>query len=148
MAIFVYEIFLSGKLQVETWLNIVEYKGEKTVKFKAVFHVNSDTAVPLQTAFGNIQNLLKEREVIERGAEIVLLLNGPGILRLKKDADINDLDNAKMLSEKGVKFQICNNSLVKFGLSIDGMHPSCEVVPAGVMALIKLQADGYAYIKP
>ncbi len=118
------------------------------MKFKVVFHVNSDDTVPLQTAFGNILNLLKEREVIENGADVVLLLNGPGILRLKKDASINDLNTVTALSEKGVKFQICNNSLVKFGLSVKDMHPACEVVPAGVMALIKLQNDGYAYIKP
>lgn len=118
------------------------------MRLKAVFHVNTDADGPFQTAFVNIQNLLKEQEVMENGADIVLLLNGPGILRLKKTADINDLNTASALSEKGVRFQICNNSLNKFNLSKDDMHNSCEVVPAGVMALIKLQAEGYAYIKP
>ena len=118
------------------------------MKFKVVFHVNTDEEGPINTAFVNIQNLLKEEEIMEKGAEIILLLNGPGILRLKKTQDGNEQDTVTLLSEKGVRFQICNNSLKKFSLSKDEMHPSCEVVPAGVMALIKLQADGYAYIKP
>lgn len=118
------------------------------MRFKVVFHVNTDTEGPIQTAFVNIQNLLKEQKVAEKGADIVLLLNGPGILRLKKNAEKNDLDTVSMLADKGVKFQICNNSLSKFNLSKNDMHPACEVVPAGVMALIKLQTDGYAYIKP
>lgn len=118
------------------------------MKFKVVFHVNTDADGPFQTACLNIQNMLKDTEVIEYGADIILLLNGPGILKLKNDANRNDLGAADLLAKKGIKFQICNNSLIKFELSKDDMHPSCEVVPAGVMALIKLQADGYAYIKP
>lgn len=118
------------------------------MKFKVVFHVNTDEEGPINTAFTNMQNLLKEDEVMEKGADIILLLNGPGILRLKKNKGGNDPDTVKRLSEKGVRFQICNNSLNKFNLSKEDMHPACEVVPAGVMALIKLQADGYAYIKP
>lgn len=118
------------------------------MKFKVVFHVNTDADGPFQTACINIQNMLKDSEAIEHGADIILLLNGPAILRLKNNANRNDLDTVSMLAEKGVRFQICNNSLTKFELSKNDMHPSCEVVPAGVMALIKLQADGYAYIKP
>ena len=118
------------------------------MKFKVVFHVNSDSDGPFQMACVNITNMLKDIEVIENGAEIVMLLNGPGILKLKNGSNLTDIDTVNELCKKGVKFQICNNSLIKFNLSKDDMHPLCEVVPAGVMALIKLQASGYAYIKP
>ncbi len=118
------------------------------MKVKVVFHINSDSETPLRTAFGNVSNLLKEEKVIKNGAEVTILLNGPGILRLKKNADSSDLETAGVLAEKGVKFKICNNSLIKFNLLKNDMHPACEVVSAGIMELIKLQDSGYAYIKP
>ena len=45
-------------------------------------------------------------------------------------------------------FKACRNALAKFGVSAEDLIPGCRIVPAGVVELIVLQQDGYAYIKP
>jgi uncharacterized protein len=52
------------------------------------------------------------------------------------------------LREKGVRFLLCNNSLTNLGLKQDELIEGCEVVPTGIVELIRLQQEGFAYIKP
>jgi intracellular sulfur oxidation DsrE/DsrF family protein len=49
----------------------------------------------------------------------------------------------------GVKFRVCNNTLVARDIKREQLLPDVEVVPSGVAELTRLQCDeGAAYIKP
>jgi len=50
------------------------------------------------------------------------------------------------LQEAGVEFKVCNNSLHALKVSADDLYPDMEVVPAGILQLIKMQMQGYTYI--
>ncbi|HEC18503.1 MAG TPA: hypothetical protein ENI97_04085 [Gammaproteobacteria bacterium] len=50
------------------------------------------------------------------------------------------------LHEAGVEFKVCNNSLHALKVSADDLYPDMEVVPAGILQLIKMQMQGYTYI--
>ena len=50
------------------------------------------------------------------------------------------------LSEQGVEFVICNNSLVALDQSIDDLYPYMKVIPAGILQIAKKQMQGYSYI--
>jgi intracellular sulfur oxidation DsrE/DsrF family protein len=58
-------------------------------------------------------------------------------------------ERMKALIAQGVVFKICLNTLNEFKLDVqkDLVIPM-TVVPAGVAELVKLQQEGYAYIKP
>lgn len=43
---------------------------------------------------------------------------------------------------------LCNNALNKFGIDREHLWNSASVVPAGVVELVRLQREGFAYIKP
>lgn len=122
-----------------------ELKGMNDMNVNVVLHIDVDDNERLTMAIGNFNNLLKE--ISMSGSGVCLLANGSSVKLLTNDANpfMNDI---KALSEKGVRFYICNNSLTKFQLSPNDMLPQCEVVRAGVLKLIELQSDGYAYIKP
>jgi hypothetical protein len=47
-----------------------------------------------------------------------------------------------------VSFKVCRNALNRFNIAPENLIEGCEIVPAGVVSLIELQQDGYAYIKP
>jgi intracellular sulfur oxidation DsrE/DsrF family protein len=49
---------------------------------------------------------------------------------------------------KGVRFLMCNNSLTNLTIDPGELLGGCEVIKAGIVELIALQGDGYAYIKP
>jgi intracellular sulfur oxidation DsrE/DsrF family protein len=52
------------------------------------------------------------------------------------------------VSQLGVQFVACRNSLVGNKIDEKVLPGFVKVVPAGVTELIKKQSEGYAYIKP
>ena len=52
------------------------------------------------------------------------------------------------LSKKGVSFLACKNALAAHNISLDALPPFVTVAPAGMVELVKLQTQGFAYIKP
>jgi sugar/nucleoside kinase (ribokinase family) len=62
---------------------------------------------------------------------------------------IDDYKSAvSYLNKKGVKFVACNNALKGFNIKEDTLFDFVDIVPAGVMELVKKQSEGYLYIKP
>ena len=113
---------------------------------KVVFHIDAEEKARLGLALNNITNLLKE--IGDDGSGVALVLNGPGAKLMAGDMDIDLNATIERLSKKGVKFYVCNNSLTHFEIEKSFLHRSCEVVKAGVLKLVELQAGGYAYVKP
>jgi intracellular sulfur oxidation DsrE/DsrF family protein len=116
-------------------------------RLKVLFHINE--LERWDTALGNIINLLKD--VGEEAVDVVVLANGPSVNAYGND---NKLSVMKGLSERGVRFLACRNSLRKMCASGDtcineeSLSSFIETVPAGITAIIKIQSDGYAYVKP
>jgi len=116
-------------------------------KLKVLFHINE--LEKWDTALGNMINLLKDAG--EDAVDAVVLANGPSVNAYGID---NKLSVMKGLSERGVRFLACRNSLRKMCSSGDScineenLPSFIETVPAGITAIIKIQSDGYAYVKP
>jgi len=116
------------------------------MKAKVVFHVDWEKEENLVMALNNITNLLKEVPAEE--SAVCVLANGAAAKLFRREHALPYVSDIRRLSQKGVRFLVCNNSLTNFRIAKDDLVESCEVVPAGVLELIRLQADGYAYIKP
>ncbi|MFA5354395.1 MAG: DsrE family protein [Thermodesulfovibrionales bacterium] len=116
-------------------------------KMKVVFHVNEPDR--WNVALGNITNLIKAAG--EGSADISVLANGPSVTAY---ADAEKVEAMKGLAEKGARFLACRNSLNKMCsegslcISEASLPSFITVVPAGIVELIRLQQDGYAYVKP
>lgn len=116
------------------------------MKAKAVFHVDWEKDEKLIMALNNISNLLKS--VPSEEASVCLLANGAAAKLFRREQALQYASHIQSLSKKGVRFLVCSNSLNNFGISREELVESCEVIPAGIVELIRLQAEGYAYIKP
>lgn len=116
------------------------------MKAKAVFHVDREKEEDLLMALNNIQNLLKAVPAEETA--ICLLANGPAVNLFLRERAIQYGANIQKLSAAGVRVLACKNSLDNFKLSQTDLLESCEAIPAGIVELIRLQSEGYAYIKP
>jgi hypothetical protein len=114
---------------------------------KVIFHINEFEK--WETLLGNITNLLKDGG--DEAVKVRVLMNGPSVKAL---SDETLLQRMRELSDKGVRFTVCRNSLKALcgsgELCIDekNLPEFLTVVPAGVTELIKRQTEGYAYIKP
>jgi len=130
-------------------------------KQKVVYHINYDNPKAQAGAMRNIQNHINA--VGKENLDLKVVLHGKGLsLLLEPDAaaatklshgNANEQMQAKIagLKDQGVGFNVCANTLKGKQISLgDHLYDATEadVVPSGVAELAKLQAQGYAYIKP
>jgi intracellular sulfur oxidation DsrE/DsrF family protein len=117
-------------------------------QIKVVYHLNE--GIPQASrAIGNIRNHLSA----DPGAKIVVVTHGLGIDFLI-DGATNQMDqpfaaSVSDLSNKGVEFRVCNNTLVSRKISPDKLVMESKVVPSGVAEVARLQAkEGFVYLRP
>jgi intracellular sulfur oxidation DsrE/DsrF family protein len=114
---------------------------------KVVYHV-TDSANAMG-AMGNVRNHLNASPK----AQIVVVTHGPGIdflLEDAKDKNGNPYDAVvQELSNRNVKFRVCNNTLQARKIDPKRVLPEANIVPSGVAEVARLQTqEDYAYIKP
>lgn len=114
--------------------------------YKAVFHIDLEDDQLFKLGLNNITNTLVALEETE--SDFILLANGPGVAMLGGEKVAPYLDHIKELVNAGVRFQVCNNALKKFQVDPNALARGVEVVPAGIIAIMDFQNNGYAYIKP
>ncbi len=116
------------------------------MKSKVIFHVDWEKEERLIMAFNNLKNLLKAVPVEDVSA--CLLANGAAAKLFQRERAFQYTSDIQSLSQKGVRFLVCSNSLNNFGIKQEDLVEPCETIEAGIVELIRLQAEGYAYIKP
>ncbi len=114
--------------------------------YKAVFHIDLKDDHLFKLGLGNIANTLAA--IDGTGGDFILLANGPGVAMLAGEKVKENLEQIKTLLTAGVRFQVCNNALQKFNINAADVAEGVEIIPAGIIGLIDLQNDGFAYIKP
>ncbi|MGV6827190.1 MAG: DsrE family protein [bacterium] len=130
-------------------------------KQKVVYHINYDNPKAQAGGLRNIQNHINavgkdnlELKVVLHGKGLTLLLEPDALANTKLPvANATDEMQAKIsgLKEQGVTFQVCSNTLrgkkVSYENDLYDVNKA-DIVPSGVAEVAKLQAMGYAYIKP
>ena len=113
-------------------------------KYDIVFHVDK-TDGALGIAFSNAINYA--RALPDETFNMVLVVNSRAVTQLADDKpDIwKGIADAVAL---GLSIRVCNNALEATGTRPENLHPACVVVPAGIVEIVNLQRQGYAYIKP
>jgi len=113
---------------------------------RVVFHLDWDQEDRLLMALNNIRNLLKE--VAAGNASIFVVANGSSVKLFQKDRAVHYVSTIEELHKAGTRFLMCKNSITNMGLTMEDLIKPCERVPAGIVEIIRLQQDGYAYVKP
>lgn len=116
------------------------------MRYNAVFHVNEENVNNLLTALNNMTNLFKAADPEE--CSVCILANGPAVKLFQKENAMPYAGDLEKLAKSGAHYLMCSNSLKKFEIKEDLLVPGCETVSAGIVELIRLQQNGYAYIKP
>ena len=112
---------------------------------RVAYHLSD--ADKVNFAIGNIENHLGG----ENGrVEIVLVINGPALLFFKAASATADVKRRlAALASSGVALAACGNTLKAQKLEVTDLLPGfVRVDEGGVVKLARLQAEGYAYIRP
>ncbi len=112
-----------------------------------VYHIN-DSQTQALAGLRNLRNHLD----VDPTARITVVTHALGVDFLMEGAkDRNDnLYSATVaaLKARGVKFEICEITLVNRKLTKGQFIQEADFTPSGVVRLAKLQKQDYAYIKP
>ncbi|HDT0414668.1 hypothetical protein [Klebsiella michiganensis] len=97
----------------------------------------------LQTAIFNAKNFLKEMKRPEEG-RVIIIINGDAVNHFVRNLLESDfISNAP----HQVRFLLCRNSLVSQNIHEEGLHSRAVVVPAAIVEIVRLQDEGYIYVR-
>jgi intracellular sulfur oxidation DsrE/DsrF family protein len=110
---------------------------------KVVFHLSTVRVDVVKKVFRNMSNILEENESVE----VHCVVNTDGVTILREDSNFKD--NIEDLTEKGVSFKACSNSIEGTSdMTVEEVSRHAEVVDSAVLELTRLQHNGFGYIRP
>lgn len=120
---------------------------------KVVFHIDQNDPKVMNLTLNNVQNMVKYFKEKGEKVTIEVLANGPGLNMLRKDKSPVTKRIAAMAKEGSeIQFSACKNTIAAMTKKAKGKKPplvdAATPVPSGVVRLLELQQQGYAYIKP
>ncbi len=133
------------------WLKAPDAYAGATVH-KIAVHVNENDPKTMNIALNNIANTQSYYADKGEPVEIELVAYGPGLHMLRADTSpVKDRIAAMALEIEGLKFSACANTMAGMAKK-EGKEPvlvsEAGIVPSGVVRLVELQEEGYAYVKP
>lgn len=120
---------------------------------KVVYHI--DDIAMAGAALRNVKNHLNA--LGDENAEIIVVTHSSGAFALvdgamgKKDKDgkpYDFRDQVAALANRGVKFEICANTIRGKKIPKEKINENAEIVPSGVAQIAHLEQKGYVYVKP
>ena len=117
------------------------------VKQKVVIQVSTDDVRTQNIAMNNAVNL--QKALGQDNVAIEIVAYGPGLTMLTPKSKASK--RVPSLALQDITFSACGNTKAKMtkksGKEVK-LVEGVQVVPAGVLRIIELQAAGYAYVRP
>jgi intracellular sulfur oxidation DsrE/DsrF family protein len=109
---------------------------------RVVFQVNDDDSRKWNTVLANINNVQEELGKVE----VAVVVIGPALGMLKAEAlTANKVQDAMAA---GVRFVACGNSMTAQKLAKDDMIDGIAYAKAGYVEIMRLQQQGWVYLRP
>lgn len=119
-------------------------------KIQVVFEINDpagENNAKWTGVLNNINNSLDD--IGEENMEVEAVVHGPAIDLLHREKSPPELQKRiKELQERGVVFAACNNTMQKYGYTMEDMVDGAVKVPSGVGEVIRKQDEGWIYMHP
>ncbi|VAW71276.1 hypothetical protein MNBD_GAMMA12-2343 [hydrothermal vent metagenome] len=115
---------------------------------KVVYHLND-----LDKAYGALRNVKNHLNALgDKNANIVVVTHSSGAFTLvdgAQDKRGRSFDAAiRKLAKRGVRFEICANTMRGKKIKKNKIHPNALITPSGVARVADLQQQNYVYVKP
>jgi uncharacterized protein len=138
------------KLAIRFLFAVLLLSGSAWAQDKVVYHID-DAAVQATKGLRNIRNHLD----VAPDTRIIVVTHANGVDFLfegAKDAKDPNVDYGSLVSAlkaRGVRFEVCEITLVSRRLKKEQFSLDAEFTPSGVVRIGRLQArENHAYIKP
>lgn len=128
-------------------LALVLAAGVSSAQDTVVYHFDNAATQGLK-GLRNIRNHIDS----DPTAKITVVTHAEGVDMLMEGGKAaNGTEYAPLVSalkSRGVTFEVCEITLKNRGLKKEQFIQEADFTPSGVLRLVKLQKQGYAYIKP
>ena len=119
---------------------------------KVAVHVNENDPKVMNIALNNVQNVTNYYEAKSDTVQVEVVTYGPGLhMLIEGSSPVADRIATMSLALENLSFRACGNThrvmSERKGEDIV-LLDEASMVPSGVVRLIELQEDGYAYVKP
>ena len=115
------------------------------MNYDLCLHIDSKEPAILKLVLMNAANYIKA--LPNERYQLVVVANGPSAAQFhKSNEEFRAI--AAPLQEQGLRIRVCANALANNNMTAEDLWPGCEVVPAGLVEIVRLQREGFAYIKP
>ncbi|MEQ1437917.1 DsrE family protein [Fontimonas sp. SYSU GA230001] len=130
------------------WAGDAPVAAQDVARVRAVYHFDAG----LEQARRGLRNI-RNHLVADPAAQIAVVGLGDGIDFMLKGAKTDGGYPFQLIVEElqadGVKFKVCNNTLIARHIEREQVLDDIEIVTSGVAELARLQSrERYAYIKP
>ncbi len=116
------------------------------------FHVDENDPKLMNMALNNAQNLSNYYEAQGDSVVIEMVAYGPGLaMYVPGKSPVAERIATMSLELENITFAACGNTLRKMSKKAGKdvtLISEAEVVPSGVVRLVELQQQGFAYIRP
>jgi len=121
-------------------------------RHKVAIQVNQNDKAVMELALNNVRNITEYYKAKGESVAIEVVTYGPGLHMLRSDSSpVKDRIAPMSLENPSVSFIACGNTQANQSKA-EGkpvtLISEAKVVPSGVVRLIELQKQGWAYIKP
>jgi len=115
-------------------------------------HVDQNNKKVMNMALNNVKNVIKYYNGKGEKVVVEVVAYGPGLHMLRSDTSpVKNRVAALALANPNLKFSACGNThramSKKAGKAVTLLSEASKV-PSGVVRLIELQENGYAYVRP
>ncbi len=115
----------------------------QTKTHRVLFALTSPEEADWQLTLNNVRNLMSG--LAPETVDVEIVAYGPGIAFLKKDGP--EAGEIQKLESAHVHFVACANAMRKQHLEVADLVAGSEVVPSGVVEVVRKQEQGWSYIK-
>jgi intracellular sulfur oxidation DsrE/DsrF family protein len=127
-------------------------KSEAGAMHKVAIQVNQNDKAVMDLALNNAKNILDYYKAKGETVAIEIVTYGPGLHMLRVDTSpVKDRIAPMALENPNLKFIACGNTQANQSKA-EGkpvtLLSEAKVMPSGVVRLMELQKQGYAYIRP
>jgi intracellular sulfur oxidation DsrE/DsrF family protein len=123
---------------------------ENPKRHKIVYHLNEPGVEKAKAVLGNIRNHIKGVKGWDNIEALELVVHGAALKAfLRKDMDPEVRRALETLQTEGMGFGACGNTIKGLQITLADLADGAKELPqGGVVRVMELQEQGYAYVKP
>src|ERR1700749_3075885 len=138
--------------QKQTSELIVRRHSPNKIEHRLILQVNSNDAAMMNLALNNAANVVQHFKAVGQKVAIEVVTFGPGLHMLRDDTSpVKARIETLALSSPEISFKACGNTrenMSKAESKEIPIMPQAQVVKSGVVRVMELQEEGWAYVKP